>query len=285
MLHYKKYFLGDDREWVVFIHGAGGSSSIWFKQIRSYQPHFNLLLIDLRGHGGSAHLTDQMKSKDYSFSNIAKDVLITMDEVGVKQAHFVGVSLGTIIIRQLADMAKERVSSMVLVGAITYLNFKSRFWVGIGRVFKNYMPYMWLYRIFAFVILPANNHSESRSVFIEEAQKLCQREFLRWFKLTSQLTSLLKRLESNDNQIPTLYVMGEEDHMFLQPIFNLVKSVKKSALFIVKKCGHVVNIEQAHIFNDLSIDFLRAPLTFLDNLTPSDTGHQNIKVYEGSSTR
>ena len=32
--------------WITFIHGAGGSSAIWFKQIRFFSRYFNLLLID-----------------------------------------------------------------------------------------------------------------------------------------------------------------------------------------------------------------------------------------------
>jgi pimeloyl-ACP methyl ester carboxylesterase len=36
-----------------FVHGAGGSSSIWFKQIRDFQKQYNVLLLDLRGHGES----------------------------------------------------------------------------------------------------------------------------------------------------------------------------------------------------------------------------------------
>ena len=30
---------------------AGGSSSIWFNQVRFFKAYFNVLLIDLRGHG------------------------------------------------------------------------------------------------------------------------------------------------------------------------------------------------------------------------------------------
>ena len=41
------------RDWVVFVHGAGGSSSIWYKQVRDFREHFNVLLIDLRGHPAS----------------------------------------------------------------------------------------------------------------------------------------------------------------------------------------------------------------------------------------
>ncbi|EKB18825.1 hypothetical protein HMPREF1168_02599 [Aeromonas veronii AMC34] len=51
MLYHKTFELGPERDWVVFVHGAGGSSSIWFKQLRAYREHFNVLLLDLRGHG------------------------------------------------------------------------------------------------------------------------------------------------------------------------------------------------------------------------------------------
>ena len=45
--------LARDAPWVTFVHGAGGSSSTWFKQIREFRKEHNVLLIDLRGHGQS----------------------------------------------------------------------------------------------------------------------------------------------------------------------------------------------------------------------------------------
>lgn len=258
MLHYKKIELKNSSEWVVFIHGAGGSSAIWFKQIKYFQEHFNLLLIDLRGHGKSIDLEKKDENINYSFESIAADIIEVLDYNKIEKAHFVGVSLGTIIIRQLADLNAERINSMVLTGAITHLNLQSRFWVGLGRLFKNVMPYMWLYRLFAFVIMPARGHKESRNVFIREAQKLCQREFLRWFQLTGQLTGLLRKFDTKENLIPTLYVMGEEDHLFLNPIRKMIDKVKNSSLLIVEECGHVVNIEKANIFNEWAVKFLNS---------------------------
>ena len=66
MLYHKTFELGPDRDWVVFVHGAGGSSSIWFKQLRAYREHFNVLLLDLRGHGQSNQLQQVVKGH-YSF--------------------------------------------------------------------------------------------------------------------------------------------------------------------------------------------------------------------------
>ena len=53
MLHTKKFIHSSSSKWVIFIHGAGGSSAVWFKQIKPFSEKFNVLLLDLRGHGQS----------------------------------------------------------------------------------------------------------------------------------------------------------------------------------------------------------------------------------------
>jgi pimeloyl-ACP methyl ester carboxylesterase len=256
MLYHKTYLNETSSEWVVFIHGAGGSSVVWYKQIQAYCRHFNLLLIDLRGHGRSAQ-GPAMKRNDYSFESIALDIVEVLDHLKIRQAHFVGVSLGTIIIHKLADLHKEYVKSMIMVGAITRLNFKSRFFVNLGRMFHSVMPYMWLYRFFAFIIMPRDDAQESRNLFVQEAQKLARKEFIRWFMLTRRLTAKLKKMDEDDTGIPVLYVMGEKDHMFLEPIRDRVRKFKNQTLAVVEKCGHVVNIEKASVFNELSIEFIQ----------------------------
>jgi pimeloyl-ACP methyl ester carboxylesterase len=254
MLYNKIYLKESTADWVVFIHGAGGSSVVWYKQIQSYSRHFNLLLIDLHGHGKSASGNVNLK---YTFENIAQGILKVLDYHKIPQAHFVGVSMGTIIVRKLAGLQKERVKSMILVGAVTKLNLKSRFLVKAGRIFHQIMPYMWLYKALAFVIMPMASSEESRSVFIREARKLARHEFIRWFKLTRRLTAKLQQLESEDPQLPTLYVMGDQDYILLEPVKVIVNACKHKSLAIIDKCGHVVNIEKADIFNELTIDFIR----------------------------
>ena len=71
MLYYKEYFLNEKADWVVFVHGAGGSSAIWFKQLKDFKAHFNLLLIDLRGHGKSVETSPEKQQGNYSFEAIA----------------------------------------------------------------------------------------------------------------------------------------------------------------------------------------------------------------------
>lgn len=257
LLYYKTYTQENHSEWIVFIHGAGGSSSIWYKQIREFKEHYNLLLIDLRGHGRSANSFRNLWNEKYTFPNVTKDIIEVLDHLNLPPAHFMGVSLGTILARQLAEMEPHRVKSLIMAGAVTKLNFTSRLLVVLGNTFKSVLPYMWLYRLFAFIIMPLNHHAESRNLFIREAKRLCQKEFIRWFKLTKDINPLLRFFKEKDLNIPTFYVMGEEDIMFLESVRKIVAGHKQAFLEVIKSCGHVVNVEQPEIFNQLTLSWLK----------------------------
>jgi pimeloyl-ACP methyl ester carboxylesterase len=256
MLHHKTHILSSDRDWVVLVHGAGGSSSIWFRQLRAYREHFNVLLVDLRGHGESAKLDDGREGETYTFEAVSREVIDVLDHVGIERAHFVGISLGCLIIRTIAEIAPERVSSMVLGGAIARLNVRSRILVVLGNALKRVLPFMWLYRLYAWILMPRGNHRESRLVFVREAQKLARKEFLRWFRLTMELTALVRMFEERDSGIPTLYLMGDQDHMFLPAARRMAAHHRRAVLRVIEQCGHVCNIERPAQFNHHSIQFM-----------------------------
>ena len=140
-------------------------------------------MVDLRGHGKSQAHEDQRRLLNYTFEEISCEVLDVLDHLKIDKAHFIGVSLGSIIIRTLSEQAPDRVASVVLGGAVVRLDFRSRFLVGVGHFFKRVIPYLWLYSLFAWIIMPRKRHRESRLLFIKEAKNLCQKEFVRWFKL------------------------------------------------------------------------------------------------------
>lgn len=257
MLYYKTYTSEVENPWVVFIHGAGGSSSIWFKQLRAFKERFNVLLVDLRGHGRSQEFLEKHLAEDYTFEDIARDVIEVLDDAKVPKAHFVGISLGTIVVRTIGELAPERVGSMIMGGAVVRLNFRHKFFVAMGHAFKRVIPFIYLYKFFAWVIMPRRNHSESRLLFIREAKRLARKEFLRWWKLTHEVNPLLRYFKEKELPIPTLYIMGGEDHMFLGPVQRLVKEHEHASLQVVEDCGHVVNVDRPESFNELAIRFLQ----------------------------
>lgn len=255
-MYYNTYKHPTSKKWVTFVHGAGGSSTIWYKQVREFKKHFNVLLLDLRGHGRSKPTLGSFFKNDYTFDEITHDIIEVLEYLNIKKSHFVGISLGSILIRNLAENRKEMVESMVLGGAILKMNFKSQFLMQLGNIFKSILPYMILYKLFAFVIMPRKNHKKSRLLFVNEAKKLCQKEFLKWYKLTAEINPLLRFFRAKDIQLPTLYIMGEQDHLFLPSIQHLVNKHITASLFVIKKCGHVVNVEQPNVFNTKSINFI-----------------------------
>lgn len=255
MLSYKTYTNDKHSNWVCFIHGAGGSSSIWYPQIRAFSDSYNVLVLDLRGHGRSRKLKIQ-DVKHFNFDVIVDDIMEVLDHEQIARTHFVGISLGTIIIRCIAERYPEKVQSMILGGAVFKLSLKSNFLIKAGNLFKTIIPHMILYRLFAAVVIPKNAFSRSRIFFIREAKKVYHREFKKWFSLTTQLKPLLYFFREKEHAAPTLYIMGEHDTMFLPGIRSLVEKHKRSKLVIVENSGHVVNIDASRAFNQSAIAFI-----------------------------
>jgi pimeloyl-ACP methyl ester carboxylesterase len=104
--------------------------------------------------------------------------------------------------------------------------------------------------------MPKKRHEESRMVFVNQAKKMCQKEFIKWFSLTKLINPYLSRLQMKTNSIPTLFLMGEEDYLFMPPVEELVRRNEEFKLIKIKDSGHVCNIDQPDMFNELSIDFI-----------------------------
>ena len=115
MLYYKTIIKSEEAEWVTLLHGAGGSSSIWFKQMRYYRKHFNVLLVDLRGHGYSD------KPQHIDFKEYAEDIKELLDYLYVTQASLIGHELGGSVASAFAAMYPEMADSITLVNP-TLLN-------------------------------------------------------------------------------------------------------------------------------------------------------------------
>src|SRR5690554_2559681 len=256
MIHYHISPHGDSAELVDFITGASWCGWNGVRKVKYFQERCNVVLVDLRGNKKSK-FTLFKKLRSYNFKIIREDVLEVLDKVEIESAHFVGISLGTIIIRDLADNNPERVKSMILGGAVMKLNLRGQLLMRLGNWLKSMLPYMILYKLFAWVILPRRKHKESRNIFVREAKKLEQGEFKKWFALVSEINPLLRFFRINGSEVPSLYIMGEEDYMFLPSVKKLVSEQNNTALKVLPNCGHVVNIDSPSLFNELTNKFIQ----------------------------
>ena len=94
-------------------------------------------------------------------------------------------------------------------------------------------------------------------MFVREARKLYRKEFLRWYKLTTEIIPLLKIFRRIEVKIPTLYIMGAQDYLFLTPVRKLVSKHSHSKLIVLPQCGHVVNVERPELFNKGMLKFIQ----------------------------
>jgi pimeloyl-ACP methyl ester carboxylesterase len=239
-------------KWITFIHGAGGNSSIWFNQVRFFKAYFNVLLIDLRGHGKSEV---SPKGTEYTFEIIINDILNVLDHNKIEKSHFVGISLGSILIQKMIQLHSNRVEKIGLGGAILNLNLQSRFLMFMGKLTQSIFPFIWIYTFFAYVIMPYKAHRKSRALFIKEAKKISHAEFRRWYKLTATILPVLAKIRAKQLKPPTLYIMGIQDYMFLPFVKKIIMIHQNATMIILPGSGHVVNIDQSDLFNDNLLNF------------------------------
>ena len=98
---------------VVLVHGSPGSSHIFEAVTAGLSDHFRAIVPDLPGFGASTHALP-----DYSFRAHARYLLELFDALQIRRVQLVGFSMGGGVVLSLADMAPERVASIVMLSAI-----------------------------------------------------------------------------------------------------------------------------------------------------------------------
>ena len=130
----------DKNEWVTFFHGIGGSSLTFKKQLDYFSKYYNLLLIDLHGHGLSRSTPLNAKHNP-TYREIAQDVVHVLNRLKIDKTHLVGISLGSIICHAVADFAPQRIISAVLGGAVVKFGGGAKILISLGSMLKKIIPY------------------------------------------------------------------------------------------------------------------------------------------------
>lgn len=102
-LHYERHGSGPP---LVLVHGLGSASSVWRPVLDRLRERYDVLTVDLPGHGGSPPLPD---GTDASPAALAEVVLRLTDDLGIDRPHVAGNSLGGWVVLELA--ATGRVAS------------------------------------------------------------------------------------------------------------------------------------------------------------------------------
>jgi pimeloyl-ACP methyl ester carboxylesterase len=102
---------GGDGPALVLLHSFLMDGSMFAPQLQEFSASHRCITIDERGHGGTPAETD------FTYWDVADDVIAVLDHLGVKQAALAGTSQGGFIALRVALTAPERVRALIVMGS------------------------------------------------------------------------------------------------------------------------------------------------------------------------
>jgi 3-oxoadipate enol-lactonase len=249
---------GDEhRPVIVLSHALATSMDIWAYQLPLLAQRFRVLVYDLRGHGGSA-----APGNSFTLQELASDVAALLDHLQIPRAAFVGLSIGGMVGQLFALRYPDRLTGLVLcsTGSRTEPQAKPTIEDRITAVraegFKGQLQST-LSRWFS-------------AKFIEEAPAT-----MAWISNLILATSVdgytgcaraIQDLDATDAlsevRVKTLIIPGEHDLGFPEKVSRAIQQkIANSELILLKGAAHLGNVEQAHRFNEILLNFLgRIPI-------------------------
>jgi non-heme chloroperoxidase len=100
---------------VVFIHGWPSSHALWEYQLQELPKKFRCIAYDRRGFGNS-----DKPWTGYDYDTFAEDLQAVIETLNLSDVTLVGFSMGGgEVVRYLSKYGSDKVSKIVLVGAVT----------------------------------------------------------------------------------------------------------------------------------------------------------------------
>jgi 3-oxoadipate enol-lactonase len=247
------YFVSGDKrkETIVFLHPAFGDHRCFAKQIDSFSQNYRVITIDLLGHG----LSQVGKAKD-KIDSSAEHIEEIIKSAGIKSAHLVGVSMGSLIAQDFALKYPERVLSLTVLGGYS-INKDNKELAKAQRkeIFK------WLFKmIFSmdafrkYVASVSLIDKVEQARFFKSASLFTRRSFI----VMSGLGKIVCQRENGQQPFPLLILSGEKDlALALKTSAEWHKEVKGSQFYVIEKAGHCANMDNSAKFNEILLNFIR----------------------------
>lgn len=99
----------DGAPWLIFSNSLATTLHMWDPQAADLEGAFRMLRYDQRGHGQT-----EAPAGRYTFDLLIADVIALMDALGIKRAHWCGVSMGCATGMGLVQQHPDRFDKMVL---------------------------------------------------------------------------------------------------------------------------------------------------------------------------
>lgn len=107
-----RYVVEGQGEPLTLVHGVGADLRSWDDVAARLTAHFRVVRMDLRGHGGSGRIAD------CTLDDLADDVRVVWDALGIRRSHLAGFSLGGLIAQSLALSDPDRIDRLAIISAV-----------------------------------------------------------------------------------------------------------------------------------------------------------------------
>jgi 3-oxoadipate enol-lactonase len=258
-LHYEEVGHGTP---ILFVHEFAGDHRSWEPQLRELGKRYRCIAYAARGYTPSDVPADRQA---YSYKHVMRDAVAVLDHLKIESAHIVGLSMGGYTTLQVALNHPKRVRSMTLAGTgsgserwyTEEFHKRSR---ELGDQFE---------RDGSAAVARTYGRNPSRIPFeikdargfAEFSKQLSEHDAQGSANMSRGFQSARPSLYDFESEIraltiPALIVVGDEDERCIEPSLFLKNTIAASGLIMFPKTGHLVNLEEPDLFNQVVGDFL-----------------------------
>ncbi|MEQ1796005.1 MAG: alpha/beta fold hydrolase [Nitrospira sp.] len=239
---------------IVFLHAFPLNRTMWAAQEAALAPHHRVITIDLRGHGES-----DAPLWHYSLDQAADEVKGLLDHLAIRQAVFVGLSMGGYILFALYRKYAELVRAMVLADTRAQADTTEG---KAGRFQMAQIAYTKGPSAIADIMIPKLFSPATIQMRPEIVQRV--RAIIEGHQISGIAGDLMAMAERPDSvpllkQItcPTQIIVGELDHATPPADAKLMADqIPGSQLAMIPNAAHLANLEQPEVFNRIIAGFV-----------------------------
>jgi 3-oxoadipate enol-lactonase len=236
---------------VTLLHGLGSCGDDWLLQLPALTHDYQVLTLDLRGHGRSSQRSGWPVMEDFT-----QDVRGLLEALDWYPTHVVGLSLGGAIALQLATDRPDLIRSLTLVNSFARIQVaRAGRLRTFGRVALLAFGSMdWMGRWVANTLFPNEDQAQLREV---AAVRISENQRSAYVRSMFAVARFDLRSRLNEITAPTLVVAGNLDTTLPIAVkYELVKRIPGARLEVISGSGHATPIDAPEAFNRILLKFL-----------------------------
>ncbi|MHC5108607.1 MAG: alpha/beta fold hydrolase [Planctomycetota bacterium] len=248
-------------ETLLMLHGVGTSSDFWQFNIPALAKHYHVLALDLPGFGKS-----DKPDASYELSWHCDRILSFLDAKGVERAHVMGASMGGHLSLLLALNHPERFPKLIMSGSCGAWKYPGPLMqLGFLVLWNEYTVTDHLRRTWpaTFDKIFRNQNEKTDRIYryqmaVRADRKLFSAEARASMRSLHSIFYSSCRDRLGDLKQPVLLIFGVGD--FIHPPEDgeyFHQHFADSQLLVVEDANHAVMADQADLFNDSVIQFLK----------------------------